>query len=54
MSKFSKINNLIKQYIDEEIDLTIEDIENRCYEYYNNGELEPTAYDYFMGKLVDL
>jgi len=53
MSRFREMLSLVEEYIEGSTGLSLEEIEERCYEYYRDGELEPTGYDHIMGRLEE-
>lgn len=56
-SKFKEIRNLINDYIDwgeNSTKLTLEEIGDKAYEYYEAGLLSSSQYDYLSGLIEDL
>lgn len=56
-SRFHEIKSLIHDYMDygkENNGLTIEEIGERAYEYYETGRLSSSQYDYLSSMIEDL
>ena len=56
-SKFREIKSLIHEYADygrEYKGLSIEEIGNRAYQYYEEGRLSSSQYDYVSSLIEDL
>lgn len=56
-SEFYELKSLIHQYtdyVDDYKGLTIEQIEERAYNYYTEGRLSSSQYDYICGLIEDL
>ena len=55
-SKFYEIKSLIQDYIDygkEYNDLSLEEIGDRAFEYYQNGDMSSSQYDYLISMIED-
>lgn len=48
------MNSLVQQYIEKSTDMTLEENETRCYEYYNDDELDTSVYDHIRGMIQEL
>ena len=50
-SKYRELLSLINMYLEEETNVEYEEIGDRIYEAYEDGEIEPTQYDHLINSL---
>lgn len=54
MGKHGELLSLIQELIEEQTNINIDDIADRAYQYYCDGDLSPTEYDHIKGLLDEL
>lgn len=53
IQRFRELKGLLNDFINEETNVTIEEIEERTQMYYIDGELTPSQYDNIMGTIQE-
>lgn len=54
MDKYGELLSLIEEIIENDTNVSIEELEERTYTYYDEGDISPSQYDHVMRLIEDL
>lgn len=54
MDRYRELLSIITEIIENTTNVSVNELEDRAYTYYNDGDISPTQYDHIIGLTEEL